>query len=257
MTFKKIAIVTGASGGMGREFVRLFAKESLDEIWAIARSEEKLDALRAELGEKIRPFALDLTESRSFSVISHALELELPDVRYLVNNAGYAKFGSYDDITMTDSIGMIDLNISAVVRMGLITLPYMQSGARLLNIASQASFQPLPYLNIYAATKAFVRNYTRALNVELRDRGITATAVCPGWMKTDFFARGDIGADKTARRYPHMADPVAVAKKALRDARRGRDLSVYSGYVKLCHLGASLLPQKATMRVWLRQQKLR
>lgn len=256
MNCKKIAIVTGASGGMGREFVRLLAKEELDEVWAIARSEEKLRALKDELGEKIHPLALDLTESSSFSVIIHKLELEQPSVRFLVNNAGYAKFGAYNDITMMDSVGMIDLNISAVVRMGLITLPYMTQGAHILNIASQASFQPLPYLNIYAATKAFVRNYTRALHVELADRGITATAVCPGWMKTDFFDRGDIGAEKTARHYPHMADPSSVAKKALRDARRGRDISVYSGYVKLCHLGASLLPQKVTMRFWLRQQRL-
>ena len=135
MTFKKIAIVTGASGGLGREIVRLLAKEELDEIWAIARSEEKLAVLREEIGERLRPFSLDLTESESFSVLSHALELELPDVRYLVNNAGYGKFGAYNDITMTDSMGMIDLNISAVVRMGLITLPYMQSGAHLINIA--------------------------------------------------------------------------------------------------------------------------
>ena len=78
MTFKKIAIVTGASGGLGREFVRLLAKEELDEIWAIARSEEKLAALREEIGERLRPFSLDLTESESFSVLSHALELELP-----------------------------------------------------------------------------------------------------------------------------------------------------------------------------------
>lgn len=257
MTFKKIAIVTGASGGLGREFVRLLAKEELDEIWAVARSEEKLAALREEIGERLRPFSLDLTESESFSVLSHALELELPDVRYLVNNAGYGKFGAYNDITITDSMGMIDLNISAVVRMGLITLPYMQSGAHLINIASQASFQPLPYLNIYAASKAFVRNYTRALHVELADRGITATAVCPGWIKTGFFARGDIGADKTARHYPHMAEPVAVARKALRDARRGRDISVYSGYVKFCHVAAALVTQKTAMRFWLRQQKLR
>lgn len=257
MTFKKIAIVTGASGGLGRAFAELLAGEELDEIWAIARSEEKLGALREVLGEKIRPFALDLTESASFAVISHALELELPEVRYLVNNAGYGKFGDYSDVSMVDSMGMIDLNVSAVVRMGLIVLPYMQKGAHLINIASQASFQPLPYLNIYAATKAFVRNYTRALNVELADRGITATAVCPGWIRTGFFARGDIGADKTARRYPHMADPRDVAKKALRDARRGRDMSVFGGYVKLCHLGSALVSQKTAMRFWLRMQKLR
>lgn len=257
MASRKIAIVTGASGGLGKAFTELLAGEELDEIWAIARSEAKLGALREALGDRIRPFALDLTEAGAFTTISRALEQETPEVHYLVNNAGYGKFGAYNDISLADSMGMIDLNISAVVRMGLIALPYMPRGAHLLNIASQASFQPLPYLNIYAATKAFVRNYTRALNVELADRGITATAVCPGWINTGFFARGDIGADKTARRYPHMADPHEVAKKALRDARRGRDMSVFSGYVKLCHLGSRLVSQKTAMRFWLRMQKLR
>lgn len=254
-----IAIVTGAGGGLGREFVRLLAaEETLDEIWVIARTREKLEALREEeTGVRIRPMPMDLTDRAAPSRLAAALEEAAPDVRYLVNNAGYAKFGAYDDIGAAESLGMIDLNVAAVVAIGLAVLPYMQAGARILNVASQASFQPLPYLNVYAATKAFVRNYTRALHVELRGRGITATAVCPGWMQTDFFARGVIGAEKTARRYPHMADPARVAEKALRDARRGRDLSVYGTYVKLCHLAASLLPQRAVMRFWLRQQKLR
>jgi len=92
---------------------------------------------------------------------------------------------------------MIDLNISGVVAMGLVCIPHMKKGSHILNIASQASFQPLPYQNIYSSTKAFVRNYTRALNVELREKGITATAVCPGWMKTGLYDRGIIDAKKS------------------------------------------------------------
>ena len=84
---------------------------------------------------------------------------------------------------------MIDLNIRALVAMGLICLPYMPKGAHLINIASQASFFPLPYQNIYSSTKAFVRHYTRALNVELKDKGVSATAVCPGWISTGLFER--------------------------------------------------------------------
>jgi len=82
---------------------------------------------------------------------------------------------------------MIDLNISSVVAMELVCIPYMTQGSHIINIASQAAFQPLPHQNIYSSTKSFVRNYTRALNVELKDKGITATAVCPGWMKTGLF----------------------------------------------------------------------
>ena len=105
-------------------------------------------------------------------------------VKYLINNAGFAKFCSYDDISVEESLNLIDLNIGAVVALGLVCIPHMENGSHIINIASQASFFPLPYQNIYSSTKAFVRNYTRALNVELKEKGIRATAVCPGWMKT-------------------------------------------------------------------------
>jgi hypothetical protein len=192
---KQIAIITGASSGMGREFVKLLMREkNLDEIWVIARSEERLQKLAYEYGSKIRTISMDLTKRDHLKQFQEILQQEAATVKYLINNAGFAKFCSYDDISVEESLNMIDLNIGAVVAMGLLCIPYMKRGGRIINIASQASFQPLPYLNIYSATKAFVRNYTRALNVELRDKGIKATAVCPGWMKTGLFERGSIGA---------------------------------------------------------------
>lgn len=155
---------------------------------------------------------------------------------------------------MDESINMIDLNVSGLVAMGLICIPHMKRGSHIINIASQASFQPLPYLNIYSATKAFVRNYTRALNVELKDKGIVATAVCPGWMKTGLFDRALIGAKKAPKNFKGMVTPDLVAKKAMMDADKGKDLSVYSLYVKTGHLVAKILPQKAMMKVWGIQQ---
>lgn len=258
MSTKNIAIVTGANGGLGKEFVRLLNQESsIDEIWAIARNQANLARLSEEFGSKIRTFSLDLTNRASIATIEEALASTGANVRCLVNNAGFAKFCSYDDISITESLNMIDLNISAVVAMGLACLPHMSKGGYILNIASQASFQPLPYQNLYSSTKAFVRNYTRALNVELRDRGITATAVCPGWMKTDLYARGNIGAAKATTHFTGMVTPDVVARKALRDAQRGRDISVYGLYVKAAHLMAKILPQRAMMRVWLWQQGLK
>lgn len=101
---------------------------------------------------------------------------------------------------------MIDLNCGGVVAMGLVCIPYMSAGSRMLNVASQSAFQPLPYLNIYGATKAFVRNYSRALNIELKERGITVTAVCPGWMDTDLFDRARVGAKKAPRKFAGMGN---------------------------------------------------
>lgn len=175
-------------------------------------------------------------------------------IKYLINNAGFAKFCSYDDITIEESLNMIDLNISAVVAFGLICIPYMEKGSHIINIASQSSFFPLPYQNIYSSTKAFVRNYSRALNVELQEKQITATAVCPGWMKTELFDRGIVGAKKGTNKFSGMVTPDVVAKKALDDVRKGKDISVYGIYVKFTHLLSKLTPQKMMMKIWLMQQ---
>lgn len=255
MSMKKIAVVTGASSGFGREFVRLFVKEKkIDEIWAIARNPEKLGRLKGECGEKVRIISMDLTCRKNYPKISALLQKENADVRFLVNNAGFAKFCSYDDIDTEESLNMIDLNIAAVVAMGLICIPHMNKGSHIINVASQASFFPLPYLNIYSSTKAFVRNYTRALNVELKEKGITATAVCPGWMNTELFERGKIGAKKEIKNFFGIVNPNVVAKKALNDAKRKKDISVYGVYVKSTHFLSKILPQKAMMRLWIMQQ---
>lgn len=254
---RRIAIVTGASSGLGREFVKLLAaRDGISEIWAVARSKDKLQALAGEFGPKVRTFSIDLSVPANIEAFA-AEQLPGADVSiaYLVNSAGYAKLCSYGDISIGQSVNMVDLNVNGVVAMCLACLPHMDRGARILNIASQASFQPLPYMNIYSATKAFVRSYSRALNVELRERGITVTAVCPGWMDTPFFDRGVIGAAKAPTRFLGMTTPDRVAAKALRDADRGRDISVCSLYVKFCHLAAKLLPQRAMMRFWLWQQR--
>ena len=254
---KKIAIVTGASTGLGREFVRIIKeKKEIDEIWAIARHRDKLDKLRRQMGPKVIPISLDLSQTALIEEFGHRLAQSGVEIRYLVNNAGYAKFCSYGDLSIADSLNMIDLNIGGVVAMGLTCIPYMPVGSHIINIASQAAFQPLPYQNLYSSTKAFVRNYTRALHVELKDRGISATAVCPGWLKTDLYDRADIGAAKAPRSFFGMTAPDKIARKAVADADKGKDLSVYGLYVNFCHIGAKLLPQRVVMKIWLRQQHI-
>lgn len=252
---KNIAIITGASRGMGREFVRVLAlRDEIEEIWALARNEEKLKELSMCCDKKIKCIPMDLSETGNIIAFAETLKEADVKVRYLINNAGFAKFCSYGDISIEESLNMINLNISGVVAMGLVCIPYMEKGSHIINIASQAAFQPLPYQNIYSSTKAFVKNYSRALNVEVKDKGITVTAVCPGWMKTDLFERANVGASKATRNFNGMVTPDKVAKKALRDADSGRDISVYGFYIKMCHLMAKVLPQKIMMKIWLKQQ---
>ncbi len=255
---KKIAIVTGASGGFGSEISRLLAQKSeIEEVWAFGRDEKKLSQLKESAGSKINPFAMDLTDRRTYQHLADALEDSLVSVSYLVNNAGYGKFSSYNDLSLDQSLNMIDLNVSSLVAVTLTVLPYMLKGAHIINIASQAAFQPLPYLNLYGASKAFVRNYSRALNLELKDRNISVTAVCPGWMETPFLENVELDGQKKKRNYTGISNPAKVAAKAIRDADRGRDMSVYSLFTKSLHLAAKILPQKTAMEFWMKMQKFK
>ncbi|MCD7726708.1 MAG: SDR family NAD(P)-dependent oxidoreductase [Clostridiales bacterium] len=256
-SLKKIAIITGASSGLGREFVKIIhKKEAIQEIWAIARHQEQLEKLRAQIGNKVIPVPMDLSDFSQIEALGKRLSDSEVTICYLINNAGYGKFASYDDLGVEESINMLNLNINAVVAVSLTCIPYMCRGAHIINTASQAAFQPLPYLNLYSASKAFVRNYTRSLHIELKDRGITATAVCPGWMKTNFFQRADIGAAKSISSFFGISSAAKVARKAIADADRGRDLSIYSLYVNICHIFSKLVPQKWMMYFWLRQQHI-
>ena len=253
---KQIAVVTGASSGLGKEFVKLLSREQgIREIWLVARSKDKLDEMVQKSGGRMNAVPLDLSVHENIQKLGEILKAEDVSVRYLVNNAGYGKFGSYSDLSAEQSRNMIDLNISGVVETGLVCLPFMSRGSRILNIASLASTTAMPYLNIYAATKAFVRNYSRALNIELKPRGISVTAVCPGWMDTGFIANAQTGSEHTPTVFAAITKPDVVAAKALRDAKRGRDLSVYGFFPKLTYAGAKFLPQKCMMYAWMLMQR--
>ena len=255
---KNIAIVTGASDGFGKEFVRLLVNDNnIDEIYALSRSDEKLTALKQELGDKIKPYIIDLSVSEKIKEFGKYIETQNATVKILINNAGFAKFCSYDDISIDESLNMINLNISGVVAMGLTCIPFMEEGSHILNIASQAAFQPVPYQNIYSATKSFVKNYSQALNIELKDKGIKVTAVCPGWMKTNLYDRGCIGAKKGTKRFMCMVSPEKAAKQALKDAYNNKDISIYGWHVKLCALITRFLPEKIIMKCWLIQQGIK
>jgi Short-chain dehydrogenases of various substrate specificities len=245
---KRIAIITGASGGIGKEFVKLMLQEEVDEIWAIARNQEKLSALQKELGDKIVTISKDLSKTAELLSIGEMLEEQKPVIVYLVNNAGIAKMGSYQDFTVEEVATTVSINCSALAILCTLCIPYMRKGSRILNISSAASFQPLPYINLYAASKAFERAYSRALNIELKGTGITSTAVCPSWVDTDLLMKEHNG-EKI--KFPGLVSPGRVAITALRDAKRGKDMSVCTLYVKCMHTMTKLSPQKMTMNTWV------
>lgn len=250
----KIAIVTGASSGMGREFARQIAAEGgLDELWVIARRTDRLEELKKELPVTVRPMALDLTSKESVGQLKAALEQEKPDVKILVNASGFGKYGTYRDLTDQEITQMIDLNCKAVVMITYAVLPYMQAGGRILMLGSASAFQPLPEFNMYASTKAFVVHFSRALNVELKSRHISVTCVCPGYVRTEFFkVAQDTKNPGTCSNFKPMYEPEDVIRKALKDSKKGKDLSVLGLDTKMKRLSGKLLPAKLVMSVWMK-----
>lgn len=250
----KIAVVTGASSGIGREFaLQIDRREALDEIWLIARRRERLEALGSELRAKARQIALDLTEPESFEVYRKLLAAEKPEVRALVNNAGFGVFGAFTERSLDQQLKIIDLNDKAPVAMAYLTLPYMGDGAEIYNVASSSAFQPVPYIAVYGASKAFAMSFSRALGMELKPRGIRSIAVCPHWCRTEFFDTAVT--DDTVRYYNFFNRPEDVVAAALRDMRRGRDVSICLKRLRFQQLLAKLLPHSLVMRVWCWQQK--
>lgn len=253
----KIAIVTGASSGMGQEMVRQLPQwEQFDEIWVIARRTERLEAFKSELTVPVRPISLDLTDPAAISHYADLLEAAKPDVGLLANIAGFGRFGRYDQIPVEDSLRMIDLNCKALVAMTERTLPYMKRGAKLLNLDSLSAFQPVPYINVYGATKAFVLSYTRALGRELRPRGIRVMAVNPGWVKTEFFEHALQTSNDAVSYYNKLYEAKDVMQTALKDLyRTKKDVSIHGLRIRWQVRLVKLLPHSMVMNTWMKQQK--
>ena len=259
-----IAMVTGASSGMGREFVRQIwqAYKSLDEIWLVARREEALKDLARDLaGEesldldapvpfaglcisgmgktKLRLLTLDLTRETQLCRLQECLQVFKPVIRLVVNAAGVGYYGKAEELSVEEQLGMVDLNCRALTRVTLDCLPYLTEGSRILQIASGSAFCPQARFAVYAATKTYVVSFSRSLARELKQRRITVTSVCPGPVDTEFFAHGGFRLPPWKR--PFLADCQRVVRKALFDAEAGKCLSIYGLPMKLVYLGRGLL----------------
>ena len=252
-----IAIVTGASSGMGREFVRQLADfVTVDEVWAIARRTDALEQLSAECPFPVRPISLDLCESASFDTFAALLAQEKPDVKLLVNAAGFGKFGRFDKVNLVDECKMIELNCTALVKMTRLTLPYMHEGSHILQLDSLSAFQPVPYITTYGATKAFVLSYSRAMNRELKGRGVRCMAMNPGWVKTEFFNHACQTNDSEVQYFNRLYEAKDVVATGLKDLyRTKKDVSIHGLPVKAQVLLVKLVPHSMVMNIWLNQQK--
>ena len=253
-----IAIVTGASSGMGRKFVlQLSQYVKVDEIWAIARRGDALESLKKEVNVPVRPISLDLCEKSSFDTMAKLLEEEKPNVKLLVNAAGFGKFGAYHKVSLEDESRMIDLNCKAVVLLTRLVLPYMEKGSHILQLDSLSAFQPVPYITTYGATKAFVLSYCRAMNRELKNKGVRMMAMNPGWVKTEFFDHAfQTNSDNEVKFFDRLYEAKDCVATGLRDLyRTKKDYSIHGLPIKLQVLAVKFVPHSIVMNIWLNQQK--
>ena len=218
----KIAIVTGASSGMGREFALQIPQlyKNLDELWVVARRTDRLKSLKEQVKIPVRIFDGDMQRDYIFEKLQRELDRRQADVRMLVN--------------------------AALTRMTGICLPYLSKGSRIVNLASAASFCAQPGFCVYAASKAYVLRFSQGLAAELKKRGILVTAVCPGPVRTEFFDRA--GALAASEKEALCAEPEAVVTQALTDSVRGRSVSVYGAAMKGSRILSKILPDH--LLVW-------
>lgn len=242
-----LALITGASSGIGRELAKLYAADSYD-IVLVARRLELLNALATEL-QAIQPIqvhtiAADLGQHQAGKLLVSDLESRGIQVDALVNNAGFGLLGPFSEADQAKMLEMVQLNVTTLVELTGLLLPGMvQRGhGHVLNVASTAAFQPGPLMAVYYATKAFVLSFSEAIAEELRGSGVTVTALCPGPTRTGF---GEVaGMQKTGLfDGPNVLDTASVAQAGYRAAQRGQ-FSVVPGFLnRLLVFSVRLMPR--------------
>ena len=251
-----LAIITGASSGIGQEFARRIKETGeVDRFLLIARREEKLKDLAAALGEGAEVLAADLATGEGIEKVRAYLEENRPAVRYLINAAGYGVFGNYTEVSERDTVGMIDLNVKATVLLSHMVIPYMTRGSNLLEVGSASVFTPLPGFNVYASSKAFVYHYAQALAYEVKDRGIAVTVFCPRWVKTDFFDRAENEKSAGPKNKKPMLTVEYAVSCAMRAMKKRKILCACNWFTKMQHLFSKILPNRLLIAMWLGMNK--
>jgi len=249
----KRALITGASGGIGEAFARILAEEGWD-LFLVARRENELNRVagvcHAEYDVEVHVLRADLADPEEIARLAARLDrLDFsPDV--LVNNAGFGLAGRAADLSREDQLRMIDLNVRAMTDLTLRLLPHMraQRAGGVINVSSVAGFMPGPGMAVYYAGKAFVLSFTEALAAELKGEGLTISALCPGPVKTGFFATAGMKKTLLARLLP-TATPRTVARDGWQGFKEGRTIIVPGLVNKLSVHAARFMPRALQRRV--------
>jgi len=229
-----IAIITGASSGIGKEFaVQLDTTENYDEIWLIARSEDRLKQLGETLSTTCKVIPLDLEDEDAIDSLENLLNESGEDVNICVNSAGFGLNGDFRELSREEQLQMIDLNCRSVVQLSHLLIPFMPKGAHFINISSSAGAAPLGAFAIYGASKSFVTSFSYGLAAELHQLGIGMTIVTPGSVDTDFQKRSRGSCNRKKKLFSKKATAEEIVTEALKDMKRGKMISAFGFSAKL------------------------
>jgi short-subunit dehydrogenase len=245
-----IAIITGASSGMGVEFALQLdnaLEYSIDEVWLIARRKEALLEVAQYLEHTSRVLDMDVTNAAHIMRLKKLLAEEKPCIRVLVNSAGYGIMGDFASADISDTTGMIDINCKALTNITHMCLPYMRKNSRIIQMASSAAFLPQPNFAVYAATKSYVLSFSRALNQELRKKKIYVTAVCPGPVDTPFFDIAEKTGSTLAVKKLTITRADLVVAQAIKDSYYKRERSVCTPLIRMFEVLAKAIPHKVIL----------
>ncbi len=250
---KRVAIITGATSGLGRELALRLDKKlrDADEFWLVGRREERLSRTAETLKHETKCLPFDLRDEGSIEEIKELLRSENARVGLLLNCAGLGKIGPSADMPEEDTKSMLYVNVKAAVKLTEACLPFMRGGDRIINVCSTAAFQPFQFLNVYAASKAFLLRYSRALRTELLPRRIAVTAVCPYWIKdTEFIKKAKPEEKSGIRSFPLASKVSSVAALAVFGSSIGLPVVTPGVVCTLHRIFASLLPDTALQFIW-------
>lgn len=250
---KRIAVVTGASSGLGKEWVKILVNEDVDEVWAVARRKELLDELAKVYPNKVVPISLDLSKEESLDALEAKWSALDVDIVWMINNAGMGKTCAMNHETIENIRSSIHLNVEAVATLSYYALRHMHAGSHLINTGSQAGRQPLPYLAVYAAGKAFVNSWSAALHYEYKKKGIHVMAVTPYWIKTDMLKDFDNGRNYKWDKMTSTKEEVVA--RAYKDAKKKKVYSINRFMVRSLVRIQKIIPERTSMRIWMKQAK--
>ncbi len=248
---RKIALITGASAGLGEQFAHLFARDGHDVI-LVARSGDRLEELAGKLRQshsvEAHVLPADLTEPGAARRLFEQVEARGLEVEFLVNNAGFGSNGAFLELELEREVSMVQLNCTALLELThLFARPMRERGhGRILNIASTAGFQPGPYMATYFATKAFVVSFSEALAHELKDSGVSVTTYCPGATHTEFASRAGNDKSRLFQR-SGVAQASDVAEDAYKAMMQGKVLAVH-GMLNWLGMQSVRIGPRATVR---------